>query len=120
MHLRCNSVGGGRVTPYHPVMPALLESSEQARPLTIEQVEIVTETNRRHDVETKRVEYALNGIPEYWIVDPENRCVTVLTLNGTTYTELGNFGSGDTLTSALLDGLKLNVKAMFDEAEAQA
>lgn len=83
-------------------------------------VEIISESNRRHDVETKRIEYAVNGIPEYWIVDPENRRVTVLTLNGTTYAELGSFGSGDELTSALLDGLKLNVKAMFDEAEAQA
>lgn len=83
-------------------------------------VEIISESNRRHDVETKRVEYAVNGIPEYWIVDPEHRSVTVLKLNGTTYAEHGMFAAGEELTSALLGGLKLNVKAMFDEAEAQA
>jgi Uma2 family endonuclease len=83
-------------------------------------VEIISETNRRHDVETKRTEYAASGIPEYWIVDPENRRVTVLKLEGAAYAVHGEFAASDHLTSALLAGVSLDVKAMFDEAEAQA
>jgi Uma2 family endonuclease len=83
-------------------------------------IEIISESNRRHDVETKRIEYAANGIPEYWIVDPENHRVTVLKLVGTTYAVHGEFAPGDHLTSALLADVRLDVKAMFDEAEAQA
>ena len=83
-------------------------------------VEIISKSNRLHDIQTKRVEYAANGIPEYWIVDPENRRVSVLKLDGSEYKQHGDFASGDELSSPLLEGLKLDVKAMFDEAEAQA
>ena len=38
--------------------------------------------DRRRDLKTKRDEYALAGIPEYWIVDPELDQITVLTLDG--------------------------------------
>ena len=34
-------------------------------------IEVVSEKNRAHDITTKRLEYARAGIPEYWIVDPE-------------------------------------------------
>ena len=37
---------------------------------------------RRRDTETKRLDYAEAGIPEYWIVDPTELFVTVLTLRG--------------------------------------
>ncbi len=41
-------------------------------------MEIVSENNRRHDLVTKKDEYAQAGIPEYWIVDPEEETITVL------------------------------------------
>ena len=43
-------------------------------------MEIVSEgeENRKRDLETKRSEYARAGIPEYWIVDPQEHCITVL------------------------------------------
>lgn len=40
-------------------------------------MEIVSEYNRRHDLVTKRKEYARAGIPEYWIIDPEEQTITV-------------------------------------------
>ena len=33
-------------------------------------MEVVSGDDRRRDLETKRLEYARAGIPEYWIVDP--------------------------------------------------
>src|SRR4051794_36056985 len=46
-------------------------------------VEVVSEEGRQRDLEIKRAEYAAAGIPEYWIVDPQQNTITVLTLDGT-------------------------------------
>jgi Uma2 family endonuclease len=48
-------------------------------------VEILSPTNRSHDVVKKRVLYARFGIPEYWIVDPEQESITVHLLDGVHY-----------------------------------
>lgn len=77
-------------------------------------VEVVSEGNRTHDLETKYVEYALAGIPEYWIVDPLTETITVLTLAGERYVEHGVFGRGETATSVLLPELKAAVDSVFD------
>jgi Uma2 family endonuclease len=42
-------------------------------------VEIVSPTNRMHDLRRKRALYADAGIPEFWLVDPALRSVVVLT-----------------------------------------
>jgi Uma2 family endonuclease len=76
-------------------------------------VEVVSESNRDHDLETKRAEYADAGIPEYWIVDPEERQVTVLTLRGDGYATHGLFEDGSVATSLMLPGLKVDVAALF-------
>lgn len=36
--------------------------------------------NQKRDLVAKRYQYALRGIPEYWIIDPDNRRVLVLKL----------------------------------------
>jgi putative restriction endonuclease len=41
--------------------------------------------SRKRDLVDKRSEYAEAGIPEYWIVDPEQRTINVLTLDGAGY-----------------------------------
>ncbi|MDW8199752.1 MAG: Uma2 family endonuclease [Cyanobacteriota bacterium SKYGB_h_bin112] len=43
------------------------------------------EQNYDRDYIEKRREYALRGIPEYWIIDPDRQVVLVLTLTGQTY-----------------------------------
>lgn len=78
-------------------------------------IEVVSEgeENRLRDIETKRREYARAGIPEYWIVDPENQRVTVLVLQEAAYREHGVFGLGDSVTSAILPGLTVAVADIF-------
>jgi Uma2 family endonuclease len=71
------------------------------------------EENHRRDFETKRQEYAQAGIPEYWIVDPEALRVRVLILEEGTYREHGDFGPGDTASSAVLPGLTVSVADLF-------
>jgi len=45
-------------------------------------VEVVSPglANRQRDYQDKRAQYQGRGIPEYWLVDPEQETVTVLTL----------------------------------------
>ena len=72
---------------------------------------------RERDLETKRDEYARAGISEYWIVDPEQRTITVLTLDGKTYRVHGEFGPGQTATSVLLNGFAVSVDETFAAGE---
>jgi Uma2 family endonuclease len=78
-------------------------------------VEVLSEgeENRRRDLENKAQEYAEAGIPEYWIVDPENRRITVLVTTGAGYRPHGVFGPGDAATSVLLPGLSVSVNDLF-------
>ena len=48
-------------------------------------VEILSEHNRSRDLVLKRHYYASVEIPRYWIVDPFERTLTVLALDGTEY-----------------------------------
>jgi Uma2 family endonuclease len=41
-------------------------------------VEVLSKDNRSHDLILKRHDYAKAGIPQYWIVDPDARTLTVL------------------------------------------
>ena len=75
------------------------------------------EESRERDLKTKREEYAKAGIAEYWIVDPELKTVTVLTLDGDTYKVHGEFQPGATADSVLLPGLKIDVTATFAAGE---
>lgn len=77
-------------------------------------MEVVSEDDRRRDLETKRREYAQAGIAEYWIVDPRERRITVLGLDGgTRYAERGSYGPGSRAESALLPGFAADVDAVL-------
>lgn len=69
--------------------------------------------DRRRDTQTKRREYAAAGIPEYWVVDPGLRRVTVLVLEGRAYAVRGEFGPGQRADSALLGGFGVDVDAVL-------
>ena len=75
--------------------------------------------DRERDLKTKRAEYAKARIAEYWIVDPDERKITVLTLGKKTYRVHGVFGHGSTATSVLLPGFAVNVAATFAAGEGQ-
>lgn len=76
--------------------------------------------SRTRDYEEKVLDYAAAGIPEYWIVDPQEQKITVLTLaeGADAYSEYGVFKPGDSATSKLLDGFAVEVQAAFDAAKA--
>jgi Uma2 family endonuclease len=72
-------------------------------------MEVVSPDEADRDLVTKRDEYALAGIPEYWIVDPELGQITVLTLDGASYVVHGEFKRGEQATSKLLPGFAVDV-----------
>lgn len=67
------------------------------------------------DLVEKRADYAAAGIPEYWIVDPQEELVTVLTLpaGATEYSVHGEFRRGEQATSVLLPEFAVDVTACF-------
>ena len=71
-------------------------------------VEVVSpgKTNEDRDYRYKRSEYAARGIPEYWIVDPGNQRVTILTLVDGLYEE-SVFRGSDRLKSIIFPNLQL-------------
>jgi len=83
-------------------------------------MEIISDENdgRERDTVQKRKDYAEGGIPEYWIVDPVAKQITVLALNGKEYAEHGIFSEGETATSQLLEGFTVDVTAVFQAAKA--
>jgi Uma2 family endonuclease len=77
-------------------------------------VEIVSPDDPERDTKVKRADYAEAGIPEYWIVDPEDETIGVLRLENDSYTEHGVFHRGEIATSVLLNGFALSVDAALD------
>jgi Uma2 family endonuclease len=82
-------------------------------------VEVVSgdDQDRQRDLIEKPIVYAKAGISEYWIVDPETRTITVLTLDGATYREAGKYVDAQTAASILLPGFVVDVTEAFAAAE---
>jgi len=80
-------------------------------------LEVVSPDDPARDLVTKRREYAEAGIPEYWIVNPLDRTVTVLALQGDRYAEHGTFTPGMIANSGLLAGFVIVVDEVFAELD---
>ena len=61
-------------------------------------IEIVSPDQPDRDLVEKRFDYAEAGIPEYWIVNPLDQSVTILALDGDTYTDHGPHTRGQQVT----------------------
>jgi len=71
------------------------------------------EANHERDYQTKRAEYQAAGIPEYWIVDPNTRQITVLKLTKGKYIEHAVATEGQSAKSATLKGFEAEVTVVF-------
>ena len=76
--------------------------------------EVVSADDPDRDFVHKRADYADAGVPEYWIVDPRDETVLVLGLAGGVYREIGRYGRDDIVASPSLEGLVVEVAALFD------
>lgn len=82
------------ITVLRPEHPEQLSNSgqsairlEMAPPILVVEIVSPGESNRRRDYVEKRNQYEWRDIPEYWIVDPAQSQVTVLSLTDDGYKE---------------------------------
>jgi Uma2 family endonuclease len=75
-------------------------------------VEIISPSSTSYDRITKRNVYALYGVPEYWLVDPEKQAVTI-----PSDPRDGRYRAeqvmSDVAVSATIPGLSADLKALF-------
>jgi Uma2 family endonuclease len=77
-------------------------------------VEVVSPSTEERDRIAKLGVYARYGVKEYWLVELEDRKVKVLRLGEGGYETAGIYGEEDFLESPLLEGLKVNLKGIFE------
>ena len=68
---------------------------------------------RNRDYVEKRADYAKAGVVEYWIVDPEEKRITVLSLDGDRYVTVIEAGPGDVASSRFFEGFAVNADEVF-------
>ena len=98
------------------ISPSNLPGPEVEYPSRIDMAMEIVSTGtdaRKRDYEEKRIDYARAGVAEYWIVDPQDRTVTVLVLSGDDYIAHGCFSSGQIATGKLLPELSVDVQALM-------
>ena len=76
-------------------------------------IEILSPSTARRDRTQKRDIYAQHNVKEYWQGDTDAKEVTVLTLEDGVYRVAGVYTEGQTLTSPLLPGFRLNIDDIF-------
>lgn len=80
-------------------------------------IEVVSPDDPQRDLVEKRRDYAESRIPEYWIVDPRDKSILVLTLDdgASEYREAGRYTADQTAQSILLDGFQVDVTSVFEQ-----
>jgi Uma2 family endonuclease len=111
-------------TPHNTVQPDIIfVSRERRRIIRADKIEgapdllmeILSPSNRIHDVVTKAALYATFGVPEYWLVDPERDTIAVQTLRDGIYVPVE---STDGIARSLaLPGFEVNPTDVFAEPE---
>jgi Uma2 family endonuclease len=76
-------------------------------------VEVVSPSRPERDRLVKRDVYARNGVPEYWIADPESKSVEVFRLLASAYAPAGYFTPGTVASSPSLPGLRAPIDDLF-------
>lgn len=79
-------------------------------------VEVLSPSTEHRDRGIKFQDYALHGVGEYWIIDTVAETVELYQLDGNTYPPVPKLAEG-ILSSDVVPGFELPVRAIFDEAE---
>ncbi len=76
-------------------------------------IEVLSPTHAPRDRIVKRDLYAKNGVPEYWIVDAEERTIEVYRHADGAYQPAGYFTGEGVLRSGVLPDLALALRDVF-------
>jgi len=79
-------------------------------------IEIVSQGNSKHDVDTKFNLYQKHGVREYWIVHPHDQTVNVFVLdNYGKYQFGGLYAKGTTVKVNIFDDLYIDLSEVFED-----
>lgn len=83
-------------------------------------MEVMSPDDPKRDRDIKRREYAMGGIPEYWLIDPTDQNITVFSrdADSSLYKVNGVYRDGQEALSPTLTGLRVDVHALFSQASA--
>jgi Uma2 family endonuclease len=87
-----------------------------APPLLVIEIVSPGEIQRERDYVAKRSQYQDLGIPEYWIVDPQEQTILVLQLRETVYQEAQTFTGVDQVRSSQFGELNVTVAQALEAA----
>ncbi len=81
-------------------------------------VEVLSSDSIKRDREIKYRDYALHGIKEYWIIDPDAQAIELYRLDDQkeSYQLFAKKVKGDVLESEVVPGFAVGVEAVFDES----
>lgn len=129
-HVRQHGLGEVFVAPYDVVFshytvlePDVLFVSKARLPQITEDnlagppdlvAEVLSETTRRIDRDIKMKQYALHGVGEYWLLDPEAKTVEIFRLERDEYKLIARLGFSETLSSPLFPGFRLPVASLWE------
>lgn len=89
---------------------------EMPAPLLVVEVVSPGKTNRDRDYQDKRKQYQAREIPEYWLVDPGQQIVLVLTLSDGGYEEASFIGN-ERVVSPTFPGFALTAEQVLHPQE---
>jgi Uma2 family endonuclease len=79
-------------------------------------IEVASPGDTNRDTVDKRLEYGLAKVPEYWIINPVDGYVLLLTLDEATdsYSEIGEYRGDEFISSALFPNLKVTAATLLN------
>ena len=101
---------------YRPAKSDLFKPEQMHFPAPDLVVEVLSPSTETIDRTIKYDDYAAHGVSEYWLVDPETEIVEQYGLRGDRY-DLINKSRTGTITSLVVPGFEIPIRAIFDRQE---
>ena len=78
-------------------------------------VEVISNSTKKYDRGVKFEDYALHGVEEYWLVDPDTKSVEQYLLVGNQYQLENKKNQEGEIVSTVIQGLIISMAAIFSE-----
>ena len=82
-------------------------------------VEIISPSTALYDTMDKREVYENHGIAEFWVVNPDERAIEIFVLKENVYKRHSYARKEGQVASAVIEGLTVNLKDVFEPQMAQ-